>query len=93
MNPYSDGTGGVSVLTSPEFTFAPADLNHFVTFNATKYAQNNFGQVVLPELQFKVTCSFVNGEDVSDLISPLNVTVILQEGIHVYDVMFAVPNK
>ena len=68
--------------SSLEFSFTPPDFNHEISFNATQFAINNFGQEAfpLPEFTFVLTCSFINGEDVSDLVSPVDITITLQKG-------------
>ena len=76
----------MQVLTappSPGFSFTPSDLNHEISFNATKFAvDENFTREAFPlsESTFVLTCSFINGMDASDLISPVNIRITLQEG-------------
>lgn len=83
--PCRDTEGKMQVLTvssSPGFSFIPSDLNHEISFNATKFAVDNFTQEAFPlsEFTFALTCSFINGMDVSELISPVNIRITLQEG-------------
>ena len=68
--------------SSPGFSFTPSNFNHEVSFNATKFAVDNFGQEALPlsDYTFVLTCSFSNGADAFDLISSVNISITLQEG-------------
>ena len=80
---YRDDVNGIQAITecsSSDFSLSPPDLNHFITFNATQYAHNNFGSP-LTETSFQMVCTFSNGgENISGVDSSMNFTILLQQG-------------
>ena len=77
-----NGTDVIKESSPSMSSFSPSDLRHHLTFNATHYALHNIGQSEdrLTAFAFNITCTFVNGVDTFDLLSPVNVTVLLQQG-------------
>ena len=78
-------TGGDNTITTSsdsDFLLSPPEQNHQLTFNATGVVVRTVGDdLPLQDMAYLVACAFVNGENTSNLISPMNLTVRLQEGI------------
>lgn len=79
-------TGGEETIilssSNSDFSFSPPQQNHQLTFNATDLILRVLGDdLPLQDRVYNVACAFVNGENTSNLISQMNVTVQLQEGI------------
>ena len=65
-----------------DFTLSPPQRNHQLTLNATNLILRALGDdLPLQARVYKVACGFINGENTSNLISQMNVTVQLQEGV------------
>ena len=81
--------GEESVILSSlnsDFSLSPPQRNHQLTFNATDLILRILGDdLPLQDRVYNVACAFVNGENTSNLISQMNVTVQLQEGTVCYD--------
>ena len=79
---YRDDVNGIQAITecsSSNFSLSPPDL---ITFNATQYALDNFGQEQrsLTETSFQIVCTLSSEENTSGIDSPVNFTVLLQQG-------------
>lgn len=66
-----------------DFNLSPPQRNHQLTFNATNFAMRTLRDpTTLRNETFIIACGFVNGEDSTNIITPMNLTVRLQEGKH-----------
>lgn len=66
-----------------DFNLSPPQRNHRLTFNATNITMRTLrDSTTLRNETSIVACGFVNGENSTNIISPMNLTVRLQEGEH-----------
>ena len=81
LHMFRDDVNGIEAVTecsSSDFLLIPPDL---ITFNATQYILDNFGQgQSLTETLFQIVCTFSSGGNTSGIDSPVNFTVLLQQG-------------
>ena len=65
-----------------DFNLSPPQRNHRLTFNATNFIIRSSSEIGSLEDEFVVVaCGFVDGENSSELVSPSNITVQLQQGM------------
>ena len=78
---FRDDVNGVEAVTecsSSDFLLIPPDL---ITFNATQYILDNFGRrYSRTETSFQIVCTFSSGGIASGIDSPVNFTILLQQG-------------
>ena len=78
-------TGGDNTIitaSDSNFLLSPPGQNYQLTFNATGVVVRTVGDdLPLQDRAYLVACAFINGENTSNLISPMNLTVQLLEGI------------
>ena len=85
-----DEIQAITECSSPDFSLSPPDHNS-VTFNATQYALDNFGQEDLAYSSFQIICTFSDREGLPavDSRANINFTIVLQPGkkVRVFRIM------